>query len=223
MPQKPLEPVAALPQSSPSTEATPKPSQAPLPEIPAAQSCEIDQRAPSRSLGSPAAEEQAFLDGCQLTERESIDQFGKTILTLTSGALAVSFVFLRDVMKPADTANKGCLIGAWVLWSAAMLCALLSLYANQLAPRHAQKRFRGGLRGQDLVEARRVDKLTRSLNPLAGVWFMAGLILTIVFVATNLTHENSGTISTGATNAITSALSTNGTVFPTGATNTAVP
>jgi hypothetical protein len=45
----------------------------------------------------------------------------------------------------------------------------------------------------------------------------------IAFVATNLTHEHSGTISTGATNAITSALSTNGTVFPTGATNTAIP
>ncbi|MCX6923381.1 MAG: hypothetical protein NT154_09265 [Verrucomicrobia bacterium] len=68
-----------------------------------------------------------------------------------------------------------------------------------------------------------MNRVTRSLNPLAGVWFMAGLILMIVFVATNLTRENSGTLSTGATNAITSAQSTNGTVFPTGATNAPVP
>jgi hypothetical protein len=174
-------------------------------------------------MGSPDAEEQAFLDGCKLTERERIDQFGKTILTLTSGAFAVSFMFLKDVIKPGDTANKGCLIAAWVLWSAAMLCTLLTFYTSQLAPRHAQKLFSRGLRGLDLVEACLMDKVTRSLNPLAGVWFMAGLILMIVFVAANLTHENSGTISTGATNAITSSLSTNGTVFPTGATNTTVP
>jgi hypothetical protein len=152
-----------------------------------------------------------------------MDQFGKTILTLTGGAFAVSFIFLRDVMKPADTANKGCLVAAWALWSAAMLCALVGLYASQVAPRHAQKLFNRGLRGPDLVEACLMDKVTQSLNPLAGVWFMVGLILMIVFVATNLTHENNGTISSGATNAITSALSTNGTLFPTEATNATVP
>jgi hypothetical protein len=171
-------------------------------------------------MGSLAAEEGAFLDRCQLTERERIDQFGKTILTLTSGAFAVSFIFLKDVIKPADTTNKGCLIAAWVLWSAAMLCTLLSFYTSHLAARHAQKLFRRGLRGQDLVEACPMEKVTRSLNPLAGVWFMVGLILMVVFVATNLTHGNSETIPTGATNAITSVLSTNsGTIFPTGATN----
>jgi hypothetical protein len=216
-------PQAALAQSTPSAETNPKPSQPPPPEIPAAQSAEMDPTVPPRSMDLRDAEDQAFLDGCKLTERESIDQFGKTILALTSGALAVSFICLKDIIKPADTANKGCLIGAWVLWSAAMLCTLLSLYASQLASRQAQKRFSRGLRGQDLVEARGVDKLTRSLNPLAGVWFVAGLIFMFVFVGTNLTHENSGTIWNGATNAITSTLSTNGTVFPTGATNTTVP
>ena len=223
MPQKPLEPLAALPQSSPSAGATPRPSQAPFPEIPAAQSGEIDRRAPPRSVGSPDAEEQAFLDGCRLTERESIDQFGKIILTLTSGAFVVSFIFLKDVIKPVDITSKGCLVAAWVFWSAAMLCTLLSFYTSQWATRRAQKLFSRGLRGLDLVEASRTGKLTRSLNPLAGVWFMVGLILMIVYVATNLNHENSGTLSTGATNAITSALSTNGTVVPTGATNTTVP
>lgn len=154
-----------------------------------------------------------------LTERETIDQFGKTILTLTSGALAVSFVFLRDVIKAADTTNKGCLMAAWVLWSAALLCTLLSSYASHLAARHAQKLFRRGLRGPDLVDACVMNKVTRILNPLAGVWFMVGLMLMTVFVATNLAHENSGNLSTGATNAITSPLSTNGTVFPTETTN----
>jgi hypothetical protein len=223
MPQKPLGPLAPLPQSSPSTEATPKPAQAPFPEIPAAQSGEIDRRAPPRSTGSPDAEEQAFLERCKLTERESIDQFGKIILTLTGGAFVVSFIFLKDVIKPVDITNKGCLFAAWIFWFAAMLCTLLSFYRSQLATRHAQKLFSGGLRGLNLVEASRIDKVTRSLNPLAGVWFMVGLILMIAFVATNLTHENSGTVSTGATNAITSALSTNGTVAPTGATNTTAP
>jgi hypothetical protein len=218
-PQKPL---AALPQSSPSTEAAPKPSQAAFPEIPAALSGEIDRGAPPRSMGSPDAEEQAFLDARKLTERGSIDHFGKTILTLTSGAFAVSFIFLKDVIKPADTANKSCLIAAWVLWSAAMLCTLLSLYRSHLAPRHAQKLCRG-VRGVGPEEACLMDKVTRSLDALAGVWFMGGLILMIVFVATNLTHESSGTISTGATNAITSAVSTNGTVLPTGVTDTTVP
>jgi hypothetical protein len=174
-------------------------------------------------MGSPDAEDQAFLDRCKLTERESIKQFGKTILTLTSGAFAVSFIVLKDVIKASDTTNQGCLIAAWVFWSAAMLGTLLSSYTSQLALRRAPKHFSRGLRGPDLADACLTDKLTRNLNPLAGVWFMVGLILMIVFVATNLTHEHGGTISTGATNAITSALSTNGTVFPNGATNSTVP
>ena len=174
-------------------------------------------------MGSPDAEEQAFLDGCKLTERESIDQFGKIILTLTSGAFVVSFISLKDVIKPVDITNKGCLVAAWVFWSAAMLCTLLSFYTSQLAARHAQKLFSRGLRGLALVEASRMGNVTRSLNPLAGFWFMVGLVLMIAFVATNLTHENSGPLSTGATNAITSAISTNGTVLPTEATNTTIP
>jgi hypothetical protein len=48
---------------------------------------------------------------------------------------------------------------------------------------------------------------------------VGGVVLMAVFVATNPTHENSGKILTGATSAITSALATNGTVFPTEATN----
>lgn len=223
MPQKPPEPLAAMPQSSPSTGATPKPAQAPFPALPAAQSAEIDQKAPPRSTGSLDAEEQAFLDGCKLTERESINQFGKTILTLTGGAFAVSFILLKDVMKSADATNKGCLVAAWGCWFAAMLCALLGFYRSGLAPSRAQKLFSRGLRGLDLVEASRISKITRSLNPLAGFWFMLGLVLMIAFVATNLTHENSGPLSTGATNAITSAISTNGTVLPTEATNTTAP
>jgi hypothetical protein len=174
-------------------------------------------------MGSPDAEEQTFLDSCTLTERVSIDQFGKIILTLTSGAFVVSFIFLKDVIKLVDITSKGCLVTAWVFWSAAMLFTLVSFYTSQLATRHAQKLFNRGLRGLDLVEASRMGKITRSLNPLAGVWFMVGLILMIVSVATSLNHENSGIISTGATNAIKSALSTNGTVVPTGATNTTVP
>ena len=220
MPQKPL---AALPQSSPSTEATPKPSQAPFPETPAAQYGEIDREASPRSMGSPDAEAQAFLDGCNLADWERVDQFGKAILALTSGAFAVSFIFLKDVIKPADSTNKGCLIAAWVFWTAAMVCTLLSLYASHLAPRRAQKFSSRGLRGQDLAEARRMDKVARGLNPLAGVCFMVGLVLMIVCVAANLTHENSGTVSTGVTNAITSALSTNGTILPLEVTNTTVP
>ena len=212
IPQKPLEPLTALPQSYPATGATPKTSQAPLPEVPSAQSGEVNQSAPPRRMGSPDAEAQAFLDRCKLTERESIHHFGKTILTLTSGAFAVSFIFLKDVIQASDTTNRGCLIAAWVFWSAAMLCTLLSSYTRQLAPRRAPKLFSGGLRGLDLADACFTDKVTRNLNPLAGVWFMVGLILMIAFVATNLTHERSGTLSTGATNAITSALSTNSTV-----------
>jgi hypothetical protein len=83
-----------------------------------------------------------------------------------------------------------------------------------LAAGQAQKLFRGGLRGQELADACIIEKMTRRLTPLAGVWFMAGLISITVFVATNLTRENKGSISTGSTNAIPAALSTNGTAVP---------
>ena len=105
-----------------------------------------------------------------------------------------------------------------------MLCALLGFYRSELAPRRAQKLFSRGLRGLDLVEASRLGKITRSLNPLAGFWFMVGLVLMIAFVATNLTHENSGTVSDRELPMLSHPPSQpTAPSLPTEATNTTVP
>lgn len=164
----------------------------------------------------PNTDDQDYLKLCQENEQEAIDQFDKHIIALVSGAFAISFVFLKDVVKPADVVYIGVLIMAWVCWSAAMLCTLLSFLASHEGARQAQRAFRRGLRGEGLLKACWCDPWTRRLNPIAGVFFMAGLISMTVFVTTNLSNKHEAT-STGS--AQTNAAQTNASGSST-ATNT---
>ena len=79
----------------------------------------------------------AYLSTLVECEHQAIDQFDKTILALAGGAFAVSFAFLKDIVRPEQVTHKGWLISAWASWSLALLCTLLSFYFSHLAMRYA--------------------------------------------------------------------------------------
>jgi hypothetical protein len=120
-------------------------------------------------------------------EHQAIDQFDKTVLTLAGGAFAVSFAFLKEIVKPETVIHRNWLILAWAFWAASLTCTLSSFYSSHLAMRHAQRQFRRGIRREkNLLGPYGVA--IQWLNPTSAVAFIVGLISMSVFVTTNLSH-----------------------------------
>ncbi len=169
-----------------------------------------EPKKPKKGNGENTGTDQdaAYLNTLVECEHQAIDQFDKTILALAGGAFAVSFAFLKDIVKPEQVTHKGWLISAWFFWSVALFCTLSSFYSSHLAMRHAQRKFKEGKRREKSLRGP-FDTATLILNPSAGIAFIVGLISMSFFVTYNLNYErhpdSPPTASTNATAAATTA------------------
>jgi len=66
-------------------------------------------------------------------QQQSYQQFDKAILTLSSGGLGVSIIFLRDILPLEQITNYCFLIGSWILFTISITCTLISFLASQYA------------------------------------------------------------------------------------------
>jgi len=117
-------------------------------------------------------------------EQKAQDNFDKTVLSLSSGALGISFVFLKDIV--GDTpASISLLMVAWISWALSSTSVLISFYMSHKALRHAIKQV-------DFNKIREehpgswYDKFTGFLNGFALILFVVGLFSMIWFIKMNL-------------------------------------
>ena len=114
-------------------------------------------------------------------------EFDKNLVTLSGGAIGVSFIFLQNAKAAFGVerlVNLSILSWAWIAWACSIACVLISYYTSSIAlARTAEK-----------VDDRTIfldwsksiwNRLTRILNPLGAVLFFTGLVLLIVFVTLN--------------------------------------
>jgi hypothetical protein len=126
-------------------------------------------------------------------EQKSQEDFDKTILSLSGGALGISFVFLKDVIGPHAILQSGFLLAAWLAWAFSTFSVLTSYYLSHLALRRAisqvdnktiYKQPPGGA----------FARWTAILNAAGAVLFLVGVCSITVFAGSNLSLK-------GATNA----------------------
>ena len=110
--------------------------------------------------------------------------YDKLVITLSGGALGVSFTFLKDVAKQHPLSHTGVLFGAWVSWGLSVACILASLYTGILAHRRAVRQVDAGTIYKQRPGGL-LDFLTTLLNPTAGLLFILGLVFIIRFVYLN--------------------------------------
>jgi len=117
-------------------------------------------------------------------EQKAQDDFDKTILSLSSGALGISFIFLNDIIGDAPT-YISLLMVAWVGWALSSTSVLISFYVSHKALRHAIKQ----------VDTKKIreehpgswyDKFTGFLNWFSLTLFVIGLFSMIWFIKINL-------------------------------------
>ena len=53
----------------------------------------------------------------QELENKAQDQYDKTVILLSTGALGISFAFLKEIVKLETAVMIHFLIGAWICWA----------------------------------------------------------------------------------------------------------
>jgi hypothetical protein len=116
---------------------------------------------------------------------KSQSEYDKLVVTLSGGALGVSFTFLKDVLHRDALQDTIFLPLSWACWSASLACILVSLFTGIGGLRKAVAQVDDGT----IYESRPggiLDFITaKILNPAAGVFFILGLVFMIAFVWLN--------------------------------------
>lgn len=121
----------------------------------------------------------------QELEQKMQSEYDKAVATLSGGALGLSFVFLRDVVKAAPLKSSDWLVTAWVAWGLSIVCVLYSFLSSVHALRKAIR--------QTDAKTIYVEKAggasevaTVVLNYSGGVLFLLGVVCVIVFMRSNM-------------------------------------
>jgi len=119
------------------------------------------------------------------TERKAQEDFDKTVISLSGGALGISFAFVKDIVGNKPLTNSRFLMGSWIAWGVSVTCVLASFYFSQQALRRAIKQV-----DQDEIYEQTpggfLSKLTTVLNALSALLFLVGLVFIVIFVSNNL-------------------------------------
>ncbi len=145
-------------------------------------------------------------------EQDAIDEFDKAIIALSGGALAISFAFIKDIVKPENMIETGWLLWAWVSWGMSIIFVVAAYYSSHVANYIAIKQV-DEKKIYSEAPGRRANTVTLVLNPLAGIAFILGLILMVFFVSKNFQHAH--TTTTAATAAATGTVTTTTTTTTT--------
>jgi len=122
----------------------------------------------------------------QLTalEQKAQEGYDKTVLSLSGGALGVSFAFVTNFVERGSMQASGLLVGAWMCWAFSVTATLFSHWTSHLALRRAIRDLDSG--SSPRRPSGWFDVLTANLNLLAGLLFLAGVVSVAYFVWRNV-------------------------------------
>jgi len=126
-----------------------------------------------------------YRDHLVAAEQKAQEDFDKTILSLSGGALGVSFAFTKEILGKPPFKHPQFLFLAWVCWGLSVFVVLASYFASHLALRKAIKQVDGGLPKGERVGGI-YDLITANLNAFGAILFSVGVLLIIVFAHSNV-------------------------------------
>jgi len=132
-------------------------------------------------------------DQIEAGRRSGSEEYDKAILTLSSGFLALSIAFVKDVVPLTHVIWMPALIASWVLFAVSVLSTLISFVVSQHAY-DVQKQNLDDYFLHNIEDAchrpNQLTTATTALNYLSGLCFIAAVVLTIVFASANFKNEN---------------------------------
>lgn len=120
-----------------------------------------------------------------LVEQKAQEGYDRTVVALSSGALAISFVFVVRFVAPRTASQPALLFASWVSWAASLVVVLVSHYTSHRALQRAIVQVDQGT-VYTKTPGGFADLLTRTCNVLGGILFLVGLVMMLLFVKANL-------------------------------------
>jgi hypothetical protein len=122
-------------------------------------------------------------------EQKSQDDFDKAVLSLSGGALGITFVFLKDVVGIGPLNYKSCLFWAWICWGVSVTATLFSYALSNFSLRKTIQQVDNNTIYDDHPGGW-PDKLLIFLNLFSGFLFLIGVVLFATFIWYNLEAIN---------------------------------
>jgi hypothetical protein len=120
-------------------------------------------------------------------EQKAQESYDKAVLTLSGGALGVSFAFVSNFVERGATLAPWALVGAWLSWALSVTATLFSHFTSTWALRRGIEDVD---RGQLPVwRSNWYDRMTAVLNAAAGLLFLVGVLFIAGFVWRNVMTE----------------------------------
>ncbi len=121
------------------------------------------------------------------------EKYDNAILTLSTGVLAISLAFIKDIIPLEKTRCLILLILSWCAFGAAIISTLISFLSSQMAIKrqleYAEKYYLN--EEEEYLKRKNSPKqLTDVMNYTSGILFIIGIIVTIIFVSINIAGEN---------------------------------
>jgi hypothetical protein len=134
-------------------------------------------------------EERKSLVSALLDQSSSYD---KWVLTLASGALAISLTFIEKIVPHPQTQTINYLIGAWSTFGLSILMTLLSFLFSQKACLKNIEIIENRLKTNNYPASNKFTIVTGILNWLSMALFLTGVALLIVFAVNNISSVAGG-------------------------------
>ena len=147
------------------------------------------------------AEHRKYLVTC---DQKSQEDFDRTVLSLSGGALGISFVFLKDVIGPNPIQSPLLLFAAWSAWGTSTFCVLTSYYLSHLAIRKTISQIDKDTLHKEKPGGHFRDA-TAFLNAAGAVFFLLGVCTITLFASANLKTKGAPDVATQNTAAASAA------------------
>jgi hypothetical protein len=117
--------------------------------------------------------------------QKAIEDYDKAVMSLSGGALGVSFAFVKDFIGTGHVVNKFLLFSAWMCWGISVASVISSFFVSHLSLKRAIKQVDAG-KAYEQTPGGRYARITAILNASGGSLFLIGVILIASFVWKNL-------------------------------------
>lgn len=124
-------------------------------------------------------------------DQKQQDSFDKTVLSLSGGALGVTFIFIKDIIGVDPIISPVLITIAWICWGISVCCTLFSFFTSHLLLIRTINRIDDAIK-KGRPECFYTEKqgnsfqwLTNLLNISGASLFVVGVILTAIFASLN--------------------------------------
>ena len=116
-----------------------------------------------------------------LASQKAQADYDRNVMALSGGAIGVSLIFLRDIIKQSAGQARLLVVGAWITWGASILVVLVTFLLSKSALDTAINQVDAGVIYEQ-KPGKGFSTVLPILNIAGGLLFLVGIVLLAVFV-----------------------------------------